>query len=137
MSGAPTTGDSLNITRDERITLPSQTMDDWMGVRRLDWARLKRDVQSVKEEWPFLVTVASGLIGFAASAAIAALQIASVTGSPPWLGLLFGISAVFAAIAGAVFLVLHRQMSKGRVTKAKEIEQDMIEIERTFASGKP
>ena len=130
--GEPSGGEPINWTQSTPIAVPTPLTEGRVAIRRLDWARIRRNLLKCSEPQPSLSVWYSIFFGVAGSAGFSIIPIGATKDLPAWVWPLYVCTTVAAGFLGIVLVWLDRRLNRQRQSQIAELDDDMNEIERTF-----
>lgn len=123
---------SVGAKQSFKIDLQSSEAERRLGIRRVDWLRIKTSVSKVKTPLPHLSFWYSALIGVAVSSGLSIIPLCHTTGLPAWVVPLYACITASSLIMASVFYWLERELHRYRNTQVDGVVQDMVELEKHF-----
>jgi hypothetical protein len=130
--GEPSGGEPINWSQSTPIAVPTPLTEGRVAIRRLDWARIRRDLKRCSEPQPTLSVWYSICFGVAGSAGFSIIPIGATKDLPVWVWPLYIIATVASGFLGIVLVWLDRRLNQQRQSQIAGLEAEMDQIERTF-----
>jgi hypothetical protein len=130
--GEPSGGEPLHFNLSTQIAVPAPTTEDRVAIRRLDWARIRRNLLRCNEPQPNLSVWYSICFGVAGSAGFSIIPIGAAKDLPVWVWPLYICVTVTSGFLGVVLVWLDRRLNQQRRSQITDLDADMDEIEQTF-----
>jgi hypothetical protein len=136
--GEPSGGEPINWNQRTQIAVPAPATETRVAIRRLDWARIRRNLLRCTEPQSTLSVWYSICFGIAGSAGFSIIPIGATKDLPAWVWPLYICVTVASGFLGLVLVWLDRRLNQHRRSQIADLAADMDEIERTFdAQGGP
>jgi hypothetical protein len=132
--GEPSGGEPINWNQSTRIDVPAPATEARVAIRRLDWARIRRNLLRCNEPQPSLSVWYSICFGIAGSAGFSIIPIGATKDLPAWVWPLYICVTVATGALGVLLVWLDRRLNQQRRSQIADLDADMDEIERTFGS---
>jgi hypothetical protein len=133
MSEQTPAGQVFNVVREEQISVPAPATERRMGVRCLDWERIKNRISEVDIKEPVSILQQAYFFLFAV-AVTAGLSIMIVLPLGPWITSVYSCVSVFSLVCGIIFVFLDRKFYSEKKSELKKIVMEMEIIEKTFST---
>ena len=130
----PAGGELINWNQNTQIAVPTSTTEARIAIRRLDWARIRRNVLALNAPQFNLPVWYSISFGFAASSLLSIAPIAVTKDLSAWVLPAYALATVFSLILGIALARINKNLTRQRQSDIKSLDTDMDEIERTFRS---
>ena len=132
--GEPAGGEPINWNQSTQIAVPAPATEARVAIRRLDWARIRRNLLRCNTPQPTLSVWYAIFFGFSASSFLSIAPIAVTKDLPAWVLPAYILTAFFSLVLGIVLVWLDRRLNQQRRSQIADLDADMDEIERTFAA---
>ena len=132
----PSQEESLKWKRDESIDLPIPESEGRLAIRHQDWKRIKGKIRHFDTKPSKLPVIYSVLFGFAGSAGLSIIPIATTKDLPPWILPLFICFFGFGLLCALVFVLIERRNKEKEQSVQIDIIEEMTEIEGMFVRKK-
>jgi hypothetical protein len=130
--GESSGGEPIIWNQSTQISVPDPTTEDRVAIRRLDLARIRRNLGRCKEPEFNLSGAYWFLFGSAVSIGASIYPLQLTTGLPTWVIPLYACATASTLAMGIILIFLNRRQTQQRQSYIEDIEFDMNEIERTF-----
>ena len=130
--GEPSGGEPLRFDLSTQIAVPAPATEDRVAIRRLDWARIRRNLMRCSEPQPTLAVWYSICFGVAGSAGFSIIPIGATKDLPPWVWPLYVCTTVASGFLGIVLVWLDRRLNQQRRSQIADLDADMGEIEHAL-----
>jgi hypothetical protein len=128
----------LNWTSKRRISLPTESADEYMAIPIREYQRLqKRITDELKPKTTGLSSAYFALFGAAVAIGVAIPPLMGSSRLPSWIVPTFIVSASACLVLGLVLLTIDRILARGRRDAVTQIVDEMLEIEKAYRGRLP
>lgn len=114
------------------IVLPPPSAEERIGIRRVDWNRIKRLISDVPSETKICQIIYTILFSTAGALGVSLIPIHSNPNLAPWVFPLYMWFAIFSLFVAVVFCFLSKREQQARTDRIQNIQTDIEEIENAF-----
>lgn len=117
------------------ISVPSKESEQRFAIRKADWKRIRRQLESVNKPLEMLPVIYSASFGIAGSSILAVLPIWDSTDIKPWVIPAYLFSFLASLALGIILVILDKKLDHSEACAADLILKDMDEIEESYKSS--
>lgn len=121
--------ESISISRDASVSLAKQ--QDFIGVNKADWNRLKRKIGKCRNHTNWWLNIAFTSFGIMGSSFLSFLTLPLDSTSTWAIPTIISIS-IFMLIIGLICVVAHKQQNKNENAKLDDVKEIIEEIDNSF-----
>lgn len=125
-------GPSFDMGGGYKVHVPAPEQEKRIGIRVVDWTRLKRSVCGVKRPPAWISNTYSAFFGIAGSGILTIIPLWSAQGLPNWVIPAAIISTGFSAAGAVALLLIDSLLVKKQETDVNSVLNDMQDIESPF-----
>lgn len=129
---SPTEGE-FHLFPKTPLSIPRPESERRIPIRRVDWLRMKRNIDEAEKPTPRLIELSSVFFGTAATSGVYILS-SFIASEAIWTKIFIIFCIVFftSLICGLVFFFLDRKLHKFKKTELRNIVEEMDEIDSQF-----
>lgn len=129
----PQTG--LQYTMDTTVSMPNPESERRLGIRIVDWKRIKRDVTQFTEPPSALSRISDVCFSVSATAIFTLIGLYGQPNLSPWILPTVAVTMILFLTFGIMLSYFHKKEFEMKKMNVKNFQNDMDEIERMFAIG--
>ena len=120
---------SISISRDASVSLAKQ--QDFIGVNKADWARLKRKLGKCKSHANWWLNTAFTSFGITGSSILTFFTI-PLDANAIWAKHAVLCAGILTAIVGLICVFAHKQLGNYEMAKLEDVKEIIEEIDNSF-----
>src|SRR5690349_995497 len=115
-----------------RVHVPAPEQENRIGIRTIDWCRLRRSVSTIKRPPVWIANSYSALFGITGSGVLILFTIWQASGLPPWVIPFSLVVTVFSLLTATTLLLVDSYLINKQESDVHAVMEDMDEVEGPF-----
>lgn len=120
----------VNTTRKTKISVDQIEKVDAFEMRKSDWKRIRKNINSINEPSKLLSNIYFALFGAAISGIVGLIPLFNYQTIPSWVIPVYCSTIIFLGILGFVIFLIDKRDKNNLETKLKNIVTEMDDIKK-------